>query len=333
MLKKAITSFPALLLSLCVLSQEHFSIGHEDMPAPKKDVEVRVYKNQSNMRSTATGDFGPKNFSMLGEGEPTPLGYYTEDDPFFANANMETARKTEKRFVPGFVYFYSSVLAFPGDAIYEAGIKVPQQSYPLTSFTGKATDHLDIPEQHYILDEPKKIIEFPLEQGSNWSSVSRRTTNFTLTVEAYGLKNVPAQHVWTVYREDKVVGHGKICVYHPDGPSRYYEVLKTEITEYAIDSFYLGGKPAPAALLKAFGAVQGQKITIDNRVNFYRKGHFSSLFSLYFGANALDGNAESIYADMDVEVRGKADKDEEDKQEEQGSSGQVPGINQRSGRQ
>jgi hypothetical protein len=230
------------------------------------------------------------------------MNYYTEDDAFFTQANLEVARKTEKKFVPGFVYLYSSVIAFPGDGIYEAGINVPAQSYPLTGFTGKATDHLDIPAQHYILDEPKKIIEFPMQEGSSWSSESRRTVDFNLTVGAYGLNNVPAQHVWTVYREDKIVGHGKIRIYHPDGPSEYYDVLKTEVTEYAIDSFYLGGKPAPAALLKAFGAAQGQKITIDNRVNFYRKGSCNFLFSLYMGTNSLDGEVLQIHADMDVEL-------------------------------
>ncbi len=294
-------------LSPVLFAQEHFTITHEDMPAPDKDIEVRVYENHSKLRSTAKGDFGSKDFSLLGEGTPTSMNYYTEDDPFFTDANMTVARKTSKNFVPGFVYYYSSVLAFPGDAVYEAGIKVPEQSYPLTSFTGKSTDHLDIPEQHYILDDPKKIIEFPMQEGSSWSSESRRFTNFNLSVEAYGLKNTPAQHVWTVYREEKIIAHGKIRVYHPDGPSEYYEVLKSEITEYAIDSFYLAGQPAPPALLKAFGATQGQKITIENRVNFYRKGHFNYLFSLNFGANPLDGEAVSIIADMDVERPGSED--------------------------
>jgi hypothetical protein len=323
MYKKLINSFAALLVTLPVFSQEAIVINHDDMPAPKGEVTVRVYKNSRGLRSTATGDFGAKDFSLLGEGEQVGMDYYTEDDAFFTNANMELARKTEKKFVPGFVYFYSSVMAFPGDGIYEAGIKVPAQTYPLTKFTGKSTDHLDIPEQQYILDDPKKLIEFPMQEGSNWSSESRRTTNFNLTVAAYGLKNVTAQHVWTVYREEKIVGHGKIRVYHEDGPSDYYEVLKSEIKEYAIDSFYLGGKPAPAALLKAFGAKQGQKITIDNKVNFYRKGHFNYLFSLYFGANPLTGEALSILADTDVERPGK----EGEEKKEEGSSEQSPEAN------
>jgi hypothetical protein len=323
MYKKAISGLAALLVTISAFSQESFVINHDDMPPLKGDVTVRVYQNSRGLRSTAKGNFGNKDFSLLGEGEQVSMNYYTEDDPLFTGANLTVARKTEKKFVPGFVYYYASVLAFPGDGIYEAGIKVPAQTYPLTKFTGKATDHLDIPEQQYILDEPKKLIEFPMEEGSSWSSQSRRTTHFTLTIAAYGLKNVPAQHVWTVYREEKIVGHGKIRVYHEDGPSDYYEVLKSEITEYAIDSFYLGGKPAPAALLKAFGATQGQKISIDNKVNFYRKGHCNYLFSLYFGANPLDGAAVSIFADMDVERPQK----EGDEKKEEGSGIQAPEAN------
>ncbi len=328
MYKKAISSLTALLVTLTIFSQEALVIHHDDMPPPKGDITVRMYQNSRGMRSTAKGDFGNKDFSLLGEGEEVGMNYYTEDDPFFTEANLTVARKTEKKFVPGFVYLYSSVMAFPGDGIYEAGIKVPQQSYPLTSFTGNAADHLDIAEQHYILDEPKKIIEFPMQEGSNWSSESRRSTDFTLTVAAYGLQDVPAQHVWTVYREERIVGHGKIRLYNPDGPSRYYEVLKSEITEYAIDSFYLGGQPAPAALLKAFGAVQGQKITIDNRVNFYRKGSCNFLFSLYMGANNLDGEVLRIHADMDVELPSK-----EEEKEEQSTNEQLRGINPTRNRQ
>ncbi|MBL7729499.1 MAG: hypothetical protein JNM68_17515, partial [Dinghuibacter sp.] len=142
-------------------------------------------------------------------------------------------------------------------------------------------------------------------------SESRRVVNFNLNVAAYGLNNAPAQHVWTVYREEKIVGYGKIRVYHPDGPSQYYEVLKSEVTEYAIDSFYLYGKPAPDALLKAFGAEQAQKINIDNRVNFYRKGSFNYLFSLYLGANPLDAAAITIIADMAVELPEKQNNQNE----------------------
>ncbi|MCX6320028.1 MAG: hypothetical protein NTW29_22305 [Bacteroidetes bacterium] len=300
--KKISLSLLLAFLSQVLFAQVNFTITYEDMPAPAKAIEVRVYQNFSKIRSTAKGDFGSRDFSLMGEGEPTSMDYYVEDDPYFTEANMILARKTSKNFVKGFVYFYSSVLAFHGDAVYEAGIGVPEQSYPLTSFTGNAADHLDIPEQHSILEGPKKIIEFPMQEGSNWSSESRRTVNFNLTVEAYGLKNVPAQHVWTVYREEKITGYGKIRVYHPDGPSEYYEVLKSEIKEYAVDSFYIGGKPAPDALLKAFGAVQGQKINIENKVNFYRKGHFNFLLCLYFGEKDFDDEAKMIYADMDVDM-------------------------------
>lgn len=329
MYKKTIGNVLALLVTLPLFSQEALVIHQDDMPQPKGDITIRVYQNSKGMRSSAKGDFGNKDFSLLGEGEEVGMNYYTEDDPFFTQANLEVARKTEKKFVPGFVYLYSSVMAFPGDGIYEAGIKVPQQSYPLNSFTGNAADHLDIAEQHYILDEPKKIIEFPMQEGSSWSSESRRSIHFNLTVAAYGLQDVPAQHVWTVYREERIVGHGKIRLYNPDGPSRYYEVLKSEITEYAIDSFYLAGQPAPAALLKAFGAAQGQKITIDNRVNFYRKGSCNFLFSLYMGANNLDGEVLRIHADMDVELPSK----EEDKKEEQSTNEQLRGINPTRNRQ
>ncbi|MCX6320039.1 MAG: hypothetical protein NTW29_22360 [Bacteroidetes bacterium] len=316
MKKKTILTSVLAFTCWMLAAQNNFVITAADMPAPEKDQEVRVYANNAKIRSVATGNFGQKDFSLLGEGTPTPMNYFTTGESLFTEAGMELARTTEKKFVPGFVYKYSAVLDFKEQGIEEAGIMVPAQSYPLTPFTGKATDHLDIPEQQYILDEPKTLIEFPMEEGSAWQSESRRVVDFTLTVGAYGLSAVPAQHVWTVYREEKITGYGKIRVYHPDGPSEYYEVLKSEITEYAIDSFYLNGQAAPDALLKAFGARQGQKITIDNRVNFYRKGSFTYLLSLYFGNIPFQGEAVNIIADMEVERPAEKDDEKEDEDKE-----------------
>ena len=297
MYKSTITILALLLISVC--SGQSISIGNEDMPVPSKDFELRKYDRNIKFSIPENKTW---NYSMLGEGELIGPGYAKETDPYFVNANLPLCKKSSNQFVKGWWYDYSSKIAFPGDGIYEAGYQIPAQSFPLTKFTGKATDLLNIPEQKYILDAPKKIIEFPVTETSSWTSESRRVTNFNLTVEAFGLINVPAQQVWTVYREDKIISQGKARLYNPKGMSRFYDVLVDQISEYAIDSFYLAGSPAPAALLNAFGATQGQKVTIDNRINFYRKGSFSYLFSIYYGANGFDGESISLSGDSDVEL-------------------------------
>jgi hypothetical protein len=45
LLKKAINSLAALLVTFPAFSQESFVINHDDMPPPKGDVTVRVYQN------------------------------------------------------------------------------------------------------------------------------------------------------------------------------------------------------------------------------------------------------------------------------------------------
>ncbi len=109
--------------------------------------------------------------------------------------------------------------------------------------------------------------------------------DFNLTVNAAGLFNTPFQHVFTVFRTDTIVGWGKMRVYANGAPSIPYEVLIDKSTQYAIDSFLVGGQPAPPALLAPFGIAQGQQTGLVNRYIVYRRD-FSAPLALYnFGAN------------------------------------------------
>ncbi len=74
-------------------------------------------------------------------------------------------------------------------------------------------------------------------------------------------------------------------LYTPNGPSIAYDVLIDKISQFAIDSFYLNGVPAPPLILNAFGISQGQVTDINNRYNFYRKGSYSYLMSVAYGSN------------------------------------------------
>jgi hypothetical protein len=109
--------------------------------------------------------------------------------------------------------------------------------------------------------------------------------NFNLTVTAAGLNKTPCKHIYTVFRNDTIVGWGKARVYTPSGPSVYYDVLIDKINQYTVDSFLVNGAPAPPALLTAFGMTQGQQTAYNNRYSLYRSGNSAAMVIYNYGTN------------------------------------------------
>jgi Secretion system C-terminal sorting domain len=117
--------------------------------------------------------------------------------------------------------------------------------------------------------------------------------DFKLSVAAYGLNKTPGQHVFHLVENDTIVGWGKMTVYTPNGNSIPYDVLMLQSEFYALDSFYLGGSPAPTALLNTFGITQGQKTAANYAYNFHRKGSYNYLVRQYYA----DDNTFSTMSD------------------------------------
>lgn len=118
--------------------------------------------------------------------------------------------------------------------------------------------------------------------SDQWTDDYRFNTSFSLTVGLFGLNNVPGERRTEYIENNEVVGWGKMKVNDKDGnPSPLIDVLLVKKIETAKDSFYLGGAPAPAQLLTAFGLTQGQS-SISYRYYFYRAGEKSALAEVKF---------------------------------------------------
>jgi hypothetical protein len=78
----------------------------------------------------------------------------------------------------------------------------------------------------------------------------------------------------------------------------FYFVLIDKSYQYAVDSFYLGGAPAPTALLTAFGITQGQQTALNKRYTVFREGQSMPLAVFLYGANNYT-TPTGIYFDKD----------------------------------
>lgn len=189
-------------------------------------------------------------------------------------------------------YYYTTNANFYG----ENALYIPAQAYNQSATTGGANDSIIFPEQKILLSQAREIVHFPMTTGYTHTSDSRRAVNFNISVAGYGLSNAPAQNVFHTVRHDTVVGSGQMRVKSAAGTSKYYNVLVMKSWQQTTDSFYLGGAPAPAPLLSAFGVTQGMTTNTNNRLYFFRENRAQALATVYYGGAPFDS-----YTAIDVD--------------------------------
>lgn len=193
------------------------------------------------------------------------------------------------------------------ESFHGLGTHFDRQAFPLQSITGGVNDSLVIDMQN--VQEPDQIFQkYPVTYLSSFSSHSISRTNFHLTIAAFGLNNVPGQFVQHTYDSRNVVGWGKVKVPTENGPSNWIKVLLEKLSVLKVDSVYLAGQPAPAALLAAFGVSQGgtthsfyqyrfyQRDIEAYVMNFFMDPTFSTITGLNYDTKFVAKNPNSLIA-------------------------------------
>lgn len=145
---------------------------------------------------------------------------------------------------------------------YDLGTSTSSVSFKLQSLTGSVADSILFPAAVSIFSNVSPRYRFPMRHGNVWKSDFTHTTNFFLTIAAYNLNSVLGQRVHHVTQRDTVVGWGTLRLRNPStGSPINFNALLVANRRISTDSFFLGGVPAPTALLTAFGLRQGQRDT------------------------------------------------------------------------
>lgn len=302
------TVFTLFFFLTFFFSKAQITIEATDIPIP--DETFRVFAGPV---PSLQNDFNNKvwNYSNIIPTEMFPVNFPKEEIPDFVAAGIDVYRSVTKQFNANFNFFTDIEIDFNENGVVEKGMYVEEQRYGLSPFTGNNKDSLIIPRQGYIYSDVVQQMKFPFTNQSSWSSIGRRYIDFTISVTAFNLNNIPARMVWYVNRKDTIIGFGKMSIYTEQGPSKSYDVLVDRINLSATDSFYLGGQPAPPAILNGFEIQQGQKTNLGNRINFYRKGMFMYLASFFYGGNTFSTQPIDFFmCDHDAELA-TSSKDED----------------------
>ena len=297
-MKKTFTLIIVSLLSVITYGQVAITLNSADIPVPTAPFNVDQITTTSPAAPTL-GDNQTWDYSSNFGNTPLVNAYPAETDVFFTSAGIDVKFDGMKSLNSTMGYYVSTEYDFNTSGIYEAGANINLQGYSLSTVTGGASDSMIFPAQQYIFTTPKTLMTFPCTQNSSWHSVSSRHSNFNLTVAAYFLNHTPGVHAYTFFRNDTIVGWGKVTVYTAGGPSISYDVLMDKVEQFAVDSFYLNGSPAPAPLLTAFQVTQGQHTDVQYSYNFYRAGSFNYLLRFNYGLDNTYTNLAAAYVNTD----------------------------------
>ncbi len=175
---------------------------------------------------------------------------------------------------------------------YEIGYATNGAKFPLLAFTGGATDTIYFPALSTRYNRPRQFQKFPMTANAVWNNLNDRevTAEFQLSIAGFGLNRVPGQRV-TIYNfRDTVVGWGTLRLRNPSGGAALnFAVLLQRSNFTLVDSFYVGGAPAPAALLNAFALTQGATYTDNTVFSFRAVGFNEPVASVYVSANGPSG--------------------------------------------
>jgi hypothetical protein len=180
---------------------------------------------------------------------------------------------------------YDDLLSLNTNGFQIIGRNYLDQHFGIGALTGAVTDSFIVPEQYILYKSPITIMKFPMTMGTNWTSDATRQYNAKLTIGAFGVKNANFVKRSREMRKDSVVGWGDVTVPIGGKPSEAFRCLMVHRNITVIDSIFLDGKPAPAALMQAFGLVQGKQTLTSRKVFWRAKELYPTAIFRYNGSN------------------------------------------------
>lgn len=184
------------------------------------------------------------------------------------------------------------------EGLYNTGAYILPSTQNLQALTGNADDFIEFPGNGSIFEEPSAEILFPASFGTDAVSSSYDLlTEYELTIAGFGLSATPGQIIQTSDITSEVVGYGELTLPVPSGQSIAYDVLLVKYEQEITNNVFLGGAPAPDALLSAFGLTQGQ-VTVASHYKFYTENYDVPI--AFFIMNDDFTEVDQMFYDMDL---------------------------------
>jgi len=215
-------------------------------------------------------DYDGSKWSLPEEGANKTYDYaHLVKDETFNEQNLDGSKNSsfpdatikEKTLynIAGFEYRVHRYYAVTDKSFYGVGRTQFDSTHSLATVTGVSTDQIHYPQADLEYPNKRDYMKFPMTYGDSWEETETEVTQFELTIAAFGLNKTPGTAIKHQSSAREVVGYGKLIIPDDDGKaSAGIDVLLVKIIETSVDSVFLGGAPAPKALLDAFNFTQGR---------------------------------------------------------------------------
>lgn len=255
-----------LLLFSFVSSQAQIIVKSNHYTPPVEGNVAKVKVAQVNLPLPALGSDITWDFSSLTFNDDSTIIYsYNayDNNTNFPSASFQQSYLTK---LGNFTIDDSrQYYKYDETGLYDLGFEIHGDIFSLMGQTGGAEDQLSIHNTvNNFADNPITSLKFPLQFSDKWTTNNVASINFDLTVSLFQLNAVPGQYIQDISLSNEVVGWGKIIVAN----NKKIPVLLLKSEFVTIDSAYLGGSPAPAALLGFFNIQQG-KVAKTTRYSFF----------------------------------------------------------------
>lgn len=265
-------------LSAQALSAQ-ITINASDFPTEQVPFRTSYYfaGNISDFTTPTMGANQVWDFQNIEKTFLADFDYFTTNDPFFSESYHYEAGAA------GLASFYIKTdyhSGFDQDGYFTYGMQQYDTAYSIAAATGSPGDNVHFPDHKQIYSVYENVVVFPLAFGDTWTDDFSRITPFEITVGVFGLNNTPGFHQRSWDKEVEVTGHGKLIMTDSAGnQSDSMDVLQVTAISTVVDSFFIGGQPAPAALLAGLGLTQGATSS-DIKMFYYRIGYGDVLLEL-----------------------------------------------------
>lgn len=168
---------------------------------------------------------------------------------------------------------------------YQPGVFYQDTTHSINPISGGSRDELTFPERFDLFEGRVNLLEFPLEYTNMWEGSRKEVTDFNVTVEAFGMAQAPGNRTRFLSEEREITGWGEVVIPNAEGePGHPIEVLQVKVIQNMVDSFFVGGSPAPPNLLNPFGLTQGSETTYTFYL-FFTKGFHNNVLRVNLGSS------------------------------------------------
>jgi hypothetical protein len=254
--------------------------------------------NAETVKIPAEGADKTWDYSSLVPTSTSFVNFAAKSNPAFPSA-LFFGTDLFDAFAMGRGYYYDEALNVTDAGYVGLGISIVGQPYGIGDLTMNPLDSLNFSETNNVYANPRYVVRFPLTYGAVTVNNYTIDVPFQLTISAYSLNKAPGIKRRNISVIDSTVGWGTLLLPGVNGKPKSMEALLVKRYTTEVDSFFLFGQPAPAALLAAFQMTQGGSFKTGKYL-FYRAYARSYALLLNFNNQLFAGVSTAYYDNSTV---------------------------------